>query len=139
MGNKLPTLQETACAAELHTRLVTRVDGGQMPESLSEKDSAGNLAGADKLCGGCHHADKCRQVWSGTGNSPFSPAALSLASAAAFLLPIVCAIAAVWLCQTVAPVESAGLTWQLIAAAGGLGIGALFGWLIVSIIRRRSA
>ena len=91
----------------------------------------------DNICGSCPQVDKCREVWSKPNQGPFSPAGLSLCSAAGFLLPIMTAIIAGAIAHSYFSTGNKTSLWELVAAGLGLITGAAVAWLIVPIIKKR--
>ena len=82
-------------------------------------------------CGRCPLADQCRQVWSIDRQGSLTPTGLTLASALAFLLPIITAIIAGVLATAYAP------DWIIAAAAVGLVMGVLPAWLGMKLINNK--
>ena len=86
-------------------------------------------------CSGCPDAHKCRTAWSAPRRGPFSPAGLSISSAAVFLLPLIGAIiAGAWAhaCKS----DSAYLFWDIAAAAVGFIAGAVVALITMPLIKK---
>jgi len=101
-----------------------------------------NLSAPDKddnVCGSCPHVDKCREVWSKPNQGPFSPAGLSLCSAAGFLLPIITAIIAGAVAHSYFSTGRKTSFWEPLAVGLGLIAGAALAWLIVPLIKKNKS
>lgn len=96
-------------------------------------------AGADDVvCSGCPDAHQCRQVWSLQRPGNLGGISLVLASAAAFLLPVLTAIVAAALTGRYLRSDDHMTLWQAAAAVSGLIAGALIGWRVVRSINKRT-
>jgi hypothetical protein len=104
---------------------------------IAEENNDQNPSGAaDKVCSGCPDADQCRQVWAAPRRGPLTPAGITLASASAFLLPLLCAI----LIGVAAGAYGAGseyaAAWQIGGVIAGLMVGVLAARLFMPLIRK---
>jgi len=87
-------------------------------------------------CSSCPSSDHCRNVWSISSHGPFTPAGLDLACILVFLLPILCAIIAGALLPLFTSIKDSSSWLQILAAAGGLLIGAFFAWLVLPLLKK---
>ena len=102
-----------------------------MSNQTQQDENINSASHGEPDCGRCPQADQCRQVWSTNRRGPLTPAGLSLASALAFLLPIITAIIAGALASVYAP------DWIIIAAGAGLIIGVLPARLGMNLINHK--
>lgn len=82
-------------------------------------------------CSGCPQSHACRDVWSKRNDGPLRPVGLTLASAAAFLVPLVTAIGGGALAANYWPSSGKAPTGEILGALAGLIVGVLIGWVIV--------
>ena len=107
----------------------------QKTPTTDNTDSSARSAGADHVfCRGCPDAHQCRQVWSLPQRGNLNGARLVLASAAAFLLPVLTALLAAVLVGRYLRSAEYLTVWQGAAAALGLVAGALIGRRMVRLI-----
>jgi hypothetical protein len=103
----------------------------------SENCEQENSANSEAMCKGCPQGDECRKVWSAAHRGPFTPMGLTLGSALVFLLPIATAIAAGVLVRELTQGANHATIAQILAAVGGLVLGAFGAWLLMPVIKKR--
>ena len=92
---------------------------------------------AEPFCRGCAQQDQCRRVWSGPKRDPLTPAGLSLASAVAFLLPLLTCILGGALAVHLFRESDNTFLFQALGAIFGLILGIALARLIMPFIRKR--
>ena len=111
-----------------------RERGGGCSTGLADRSSGDPGAGE---CSGCPNAHACRDVWGAKNKGPLAPVGLTLGSAAAFLLPLVTAAVCGGVAHVMIEQDAAFPVWDMLAAAVGLALGAMLGWVVMPWIGRR--